>query len=209
MPDLYLSSNRETLHDGSRNFDPWKLSWSTASLKNSNDVPLSKVEAVEWLYKEAKGRQVPVGVIGPREATEHQEVTAEQLGKRMGELRIPLLNGGKNGVMEAVSKGCCQAGGLVLGFVPDDNWEAANDYVTVPIATGIGKARNVLIAQSCQALVAVGGGFGTHSEMAFGMHFEKPGFAMAGAPEIDGVRRMEDVEDVIAALASVILKLSD
>ena len=168
---------------------------------------MSPAEAVRWLYEEANARLVPIGVIGPRQATERQIAVAEQLGRRLGELRIPLLNGGKNGVMEAVSRGCVESGGLVIGFVPDEEWTEANDFVTIPLATGLGPARNVLIARASLALVAIGGEYGTLSEMAFGLHFDKPVFALENAPEVDGVQRMESVDDVMKALLSVILRL--
>jgi len=182
---LFLNGDRGILHDGARRFDPRKLAWTAL------DTP----------------RMVPVGVIGPRQASERQIAVAERLGRRLGELRIPLLNGGKNGVMEAVSKGCAESGGLVLGFVPDEEWGAANDYVTIPLATGLGPARNVLIARASLALVAIGGEYGTLSEMAFGLHFDKPVFTLEDAPEVDGAQPMESVDDVMSALLSVILQL--
>jgi len=209
MPPLFICKNRQTLHDGSRKFDIRRLTWVPLNTPVPDSAPVTPVEAVRWLYAEANARMVPVGVIGPRDATEQQATVAEQLGRQLGTLGIPLLNGGKNGVMEAVSKGCAEAGGIVLGFLPDDDWTTANDYVTIPIATGIGKARNVLIAQSSLALIAVGGGYGTMSEMAFGLHFDKPVFTLNGAPELEGAQQMECVEDVMDALISVILQLSD
>ena len=129
------------------------------------------------------------------------------MGARIGALGIPLLNGGKNGVMEAVSKGCAEVGGMVIGLLPDDSWTVANPYVTVPIATGLGKARNVLIAQSCLALVAVGGEYGTLSEMAFGLHFDKPVFTLEGAPNVDGVYPRDSVDSVMNDLVNVVLGL--
>jgi uncharacterized protein (TIGR00725 family) len=209
MPPLFISKDRLTLHNGTQKFDTRKLTWVPLDTPVTNSETVTSVEAIRWLYAEANVRMVPIGVIGPREATEQQTAIAEQLGRQLGSLGIPLLNGGKNGVMEAVSKGCAEAGGMVLGFVPEDDWHTANDYVTIPIATGIGKARNVLIAQSSLALVAVGGGYGTMSEMAFGLHFDKPVFALCGAPELEGAQAMKCVEDVMDALMSVILRLSE
>ncbi len=208
MIPLFICRDRQILHDGSRRFDVRKLTWMPLGELPSDSRPVTPVEAVRWLYAEAGVRLVPVGVIGPREATRQQATEAEQLGRQLGALGIPLLTGGKNGVMEAASKGCAEAGGLVLGFVPDADWTTANDYVTIPIATGIGKARNVLIAQSSLALIAVGGGYGTMSEMAFGLHFDKPVFSLCGAPKIEGAQQMECIEEVMNALMSVILRLS-
>ena len=207
MLPLFLSGDRGILHDGAQRLDPWKLAWTTLDIPAPDSVSVSPAEAVRWLYEEANARMVPIGVIGPRQASERQIAVAEQLGRRLGELRIPLLNGGKNGVMEAVSKGCVEFGGLVLGFVPDEEWTEANDFVTIPLATGLGPARNVLIARASLALVAIGGEYGTLSEMAFGLHFDKPVFTLEDAPEVDGAQRMESVEDVMSALLLVILQL--
>lgn len=209
MPSLFLSKNREILHDGTRRLEPKKRVWASLNAEAPNSDLVSPADAVRWLYREANAPQVPVGVIGPRDATERQITVSEQLGKRIGELSIPLINGGKNGVMEAVSKGCAENGGTVIGVLPDGEWAEANQYVTIPIATGFGKARNVLIAQACLALVAVGGEYGTLSEMAFGLHFDKPVFTLEGAPEIEGVRSMESVDEVMNGLISVILQLPD
>jgi len=206
---IYLCKNRKTLHDGARKFDPATLAWIELDSPQPGSMDISPRDAIRWLYTEGKARLVPVGVIGPRDATARQLAIAEELGQRLGELSIPLLNGGKNGVMEAVSKGCAESGGLVMGFVPDDDWTAANDYVTIPIATGLGKGRNVLIAQASLALIAVGGGYGTLSEIAFGLHFDKPVFTLEGAPAIDGVIPKASVDEVIDDLMLVILKLHE
>ncbi len=207
MLPLFLCGDRGILHDGIRRFDHGKLAWTTLDTPAPESVSVSPAEAVRWLYEEANARMVPIGVIGPRQATERQIAVAEQLGRRLGELRIPLLNGGKNGVMRAVSKGCVESGGLVIGLVPDEDWAEANDFVTIPLATGLGPARNVLIARASRALVAIGGEYGTLSEMAFGLHFDKPVFTLEDAPVIDGAQPMESVEEVMSALLPVILNL--
>ncbi len=206
MPPLVLCRDRKILHDGGRWFDPWALAWRQSDAPLPVGEPVSSTEAVRWLFREAKARQVPIGVIGPREANPRQIEVAEQLGKRLGELGILVLNGGKTGVMEAVSKGCMESGGQVVGFVPDEEWSCANEFVTIPLATGIGPARNVLIARASMALVAVGGEYGTLSEMALGLHFDKPVFTLEDAPKVVGAQRMENVEQVMNALMPVILQ---
>ena len=206
MSPLVLCRDRRILHDGDRWFDSWALVWRRSDAPLPVGEPVSPTEAVRWLFREAKARQVPIGVIGPREANPRQIEVAEQLGKRLGELGILVLNGGKTGVMEAVSKGCMESGGQVVGFVPDEEWSCANEFVTIPLATGIGPARNVLIARASMALVAVGGEYGTLSEMALGLHFGKPVFSLEDAPEVKGAQRMESVEEVMDALTLVILQ---
>ena len=201
MSPLFLSGDRGILHDGARRFDPRKLAWTTLETPAPDSVSVSPAEAVRWLYEEANARMVPIGVIGPRRATERQFAIAEQLGRRLGELRIPLLNGGTNGALEAGSNGCEESAGFVL------DGPEANRPVSSARQAGRGPGRTIVIARAGQALVAIGGEYGTLSEMAFGLQFDKPVFTLEDAPEVDGAQPMESVEDVMSALLSVILQL--
>lgn len=207
MSSLSLARNRSILHNGRNWFDPWALAWKAAETPLPDGEEVSPEAAVKWLYCEARTRRVPVGIVGPREATARQIQTAEQLGQRLGSLGLWILNGGKTGVMQAVSKGCVEAGGQVIGLIPDEDWTCANDYVTIPLATGIGPARNVLIARSSLALIAIGGEYGTLSEMALGLHFDKPVFTLEDAPSVEGARRMGSVDEVVEALIPILLHL--
>ena len=76
--------------------------------------------------------------------------------------------------MEAASKGAQSEGGLTVGILPQDNSERANQYIDIPIATGLGIGRNVIIARTADALIAVGGEYGTLSEIAFALQLKKP-----------------------------------
>jgi hypothetical protein len=91
--------------------------------------------------------RVPVAVIGPRGATPPEQQTAFSVGAGLAALGIVLLCGGKGGVMEAACEGAASAGGVSIGLLPKGEWQAANRFVTVPIATGIGEARNAIIAR--------------------------------------------------------------
>ncbi|SFC39247.1 hypothetical protein SAMN05428997_106164 [Bosea sp. CRIB-10] len=123
----------------------------------------------------------------------------------MAQHGLQLLCGGKNGVMEAACKGHAAGGGLPIGLLPDEEWQAANPYVAIPIATGIGPARNAIIARSCLVLVAIGGGVGTLSEMALGLQFKRLVLALADAPVVDGVPRLDSTEAALARIADRIL----
>ena len=165
-------------------------------------------EAVTWLQKHSPTPcRVPVGVIGGRDCDEATAVMARDLGRILGTMGLTLLCGGKGGVMAAACQGISEAGGLSIGLLPDDDWEAANTFVSVPIATGIGVARNALIARASLCLVAVGGGYGTTSEVAFGLQFGRPVFALAGAPDLDGVQHLADSAAAKDAVARVVLAL--
>ncbi|MBV8670015.1 MAG: LOG family protein, partial [Candidatus Eremiobacteraeota bacterium] len=82
--------------------------------------------------------------------------------------------GGMSGVMEAAARGCAEAGGLVVGIVPTAEAQDANDHVSVPIVTGMGEGRNIIIVRSAQAVIAVGGSYGTLSEIALALRLEIP-----------------------------------
>jgi uncharacterized protein (TIGR00725 family) len=118
-----------------------------------------------------------------------------------------LLCGGKDGVMEAACEGVASAGGMSIGLLPDDEWQAANRFVTIPIATGIGVARNAIIARAGLALVAVGGGYGTLSEMALALQFGRPVLTLLDAPAVSGARPMDSVEAALDAVCHIVLAL--
>lgn len=151
--------------------------------------------------------RTPVAVIGTRTPTASQAVAAETLGRLLAEHGVTVLCGGRSGVMEEVCRGVARAGGLSIGLLPDDEPEAANPYVTVPLATGIGVARNALIARAACCLVAIGGGYGTLSEIAFALQFKRPVFLLDGAPAVDGALECADAEAALDAVARVILAL--
>jgi uncharacterized protein (TIGR00725 family) len=204
-----LNRNSRSLHFGQFRFNAWDRSW-VDSWVDEKDVPAqgdptTARDALRWLSHEGGLRALPVAVIGPRNATEAQLTTAEGIGRALAELGTPLLTGGKSGVMEAASRGAFTAGGLTIGFIPDESWRAANPYVTLPLATGLGPARNVLIARAAEALIAIGGEYGTLSEMAFGMQFKKPVFSLCDAPSVPGVTVCKDVEDCLDRLAETLL----
>lgn len=186
-------------------FDPWAWSWQTSTASPPKSRPITPCDALIHLAATRRSRQVPVGVVGPRNATPQQLSTAEAVGVELARHGLAVLCGGKSGVMEAVAKGCMGHGGLCIGLLPEDDWRAANDFVGIPLATGIGKARNVLIAQASIALIAVGGEYGTLSEVAFGLHFSKPVIGLCGAPKVAGVRHCRSVKEALNVLAGAIL----
>lgn len=188
--------------------DPWNWRWQADPSPVPGDAQaVSLSDAVAILHGARQCRFIPVGVVGPRDAGPSCLETAESLGLALGNLGVPVLCGGKEGVMEAVARGVRQAGGLAIGLIPEEDWRAANTEITLPLATGIGRARNLLIVHASCALVAVGGQYGTISEVAFGLQFEKPVFGLCGAPDIEGVQQKQTVGDVIDALLPILLRL--
>lgn len=197
--------DERALVSGNRRFDPATLSWKADDGDRGATEGVGATEALRRLAATQALRRVPIGVIGPREATQHQCALAEELGFALAQHGLQLLCGGKNGVMEAACKGHAAGGGLPIGLLPDEEWHAANPYVAIPIATGIGPARNAIIARSCLALVAIGGGVGTLSEMALGLQFKRLVLALADAPVVDGVPRLDSTAAALARVAEHIL----
>lgn len=206
MTDLRWSASAQRLTQTARDFDPLKLTWGPGVAEAADAVMVTPAEALRHLATGRKLRRVPIGIIGPRDATPTQYALAEQMGEALADHGLQLLCGGKNGVMEGACKGHARGGGLPVGLLPDEEWDAANPYVAIPIATGIGPARNAIIARACLVLVAIGGGVGTLSEMALGLQFKRLVLAMADAPAVDGVDRVASVDDVMARIAMRIFR---
>ena len=118
-------------------------------------------------------RKSIIGVIGAGNASRDLD-SAYQVGRLIAEKGAVLVCGGLGGVMEAASRGCVEAGGDVLGILPGNSPQSANPYVTLPIITDMGHARNVIIAQTASALIAIEGEYGTLSEIAISLKLRKP-----------------------------------
>jgi uncharacterized protein (TIGR00725 family) len=145
--------------------------------------------------------RLPVGVIGPNDANGDELAQAAAVGRAIASVGFPLICGGRGGCMEAASRAATEAGGLVIGILPSSDWRTANASVTVPLASGLGEARNAIIASACFALVAVGGGHGTLSEMALGMKLGRLVVAMPGALPVPGTIKCETADAAIEAVA--------
>lgn len=193
--------------DDGRRLDARTRLWQAAPGAPGGEA-VAVLEAVHWLQRDSgQPCRVPVGVIGAREAGAAQAAAAERLGELLGGLRLTVICGGREGVMEAVCRGVGRAGGLSVGLLPEGDPGAANPHVTVPIATGIGIARNAIIARAALALVAIGGGHGTTAEVAFGLQFGVPVFGLLDAPALAGLRPCADPEGAVELVARIVLGL--
>ena len=117
---------------------------------------------------------VHVGVIGEGACSRATAARAERVGRAIAEAGAVLLCGGLGGVMEAASRGAARAGGTVVGLLPGFDARDANRWVTLPIVTGMDQARNVILVRSCDVVIAVGGRYGTLSEIALALKLGKP-----------------------------------
>jgi len=115
-----------------------------------------------------------IAVVGAGQATVEQEADAEAAGRTLAESGAVVVCGGLGGVMEAACRGARDAGGTTLGILPGADRAAANPWVSVAVATGLGEARNALVVRAADAVVAVGGEFGTLSEIALALKAGKP-----------------------------------
>ena len=115
-----------------------------------------------------------MAVIGPGDASAEEAARAEAVGRLLGEAGAVVVCGGLGGVMEAAARGAAGAGGTVVGLLPGSDRGAANPHVTVAITTGLGEMRNALVVRAADAVVAVGGAYGTLSEIAFALRTGKP-----------------------------------
>ncbi len=115
-----------------------------------------------------------IGVIGSGSCDESVAEMAQEIGRGIAQAGYALVCGGLGGVMEAACRGASETGGLTIGILPGESMESANPYVRVPIATGLGIARNVIIVRSSRVLIAICGGPGTLSEIAYALQLGVP-----------------------------------
>jgi uncharacterized protein (TIGR00725 family) len=120
-----------------------------------------------------------IGVAGASQAGPSLVEQGERLGRRLGEAGVVVVCGGGGGVMEAVCRGARAAGGTTVGLLPGLDRGDANPYLSVSVPTGLGQGRNLLLVRASDALVAVGGGFGTLSEIALALRTGVPVIGLA------------------------------
>ena len=150
-----------------------------------------------------------VAVVGASAASADELDQAYAAGRRLAELGAVLVTGGRGGVMEAACRGAKEAGGQTVGILPGLRREEANEFVDMAIPTGLGEMRNALVVRAADALVAIGGGWGTLSEVAFARQAAKPVFGV-GSWELgaDGVTPVESGAEAAEAAWAAALRSS-
>ena len=111
-------------------------------------------------------RKKIIAVIGAGEPSAEEAKLAEEVGRELARQGAILVCGGLGGVMEAACRGASLEGGITVGILPGDSPRTANPYVQIPIVTGMGYARNITVVKTARAVIAVGGSYGTLSEIA-------------------------------------------
>lgn len=115
-----------------------------------------------------------IAVVGERDASRAIASEAENVGREIALRGGILICGGLGGVMEAAARGCKAAGGMTIGIIPSADAEDANPHIVVPIVTGMGEGRNIIVVRSAQAVIAIGGSYGTLSEIALALRLNIP-----------------------------------
>ena len=151
-----------------------------------------------------KTKRPVIAVIGSANPSPYSEELAFDVGRLIGEGGGVLVTGGLGGVMTAASRGCAEAGGLVIGILPGSDPSAANPFVDVAIPSGMGHARNILVAQSAGALIVVEGGLGTLSEAAIGLKTGRRVFCLNSNLQVDGIEAVAEPQQAVRAAFAAI-----
>lgn len=133
-----------------------------------------------------KNRKFQISIIGSSVCSEEIKNEAYKIGYIIGKKGFVLINGGRTGVMEAVSKGCIDGGGLVVGILPDSEFNKDNGFCSIVIPTGIGYARNIITALAGDIIIVISGEAGTLCELSYAWNFKKNIIACSW---IDGVSK--------------------
>lgn len=141
--------------------------------------------------------RVKVGVVGAGTCPEEIKKAAYAVGRGIAERKALLVCGGLGGVMEAAAKGALEAGGVTVGILPGDNDSQANPYISIPISTGMGQARNTLVVKASNVLIAVSGGYGTLSEIALALKMGKDVVGLHTWRHIAGVEHAESATEAV------------
>jgi uncharacterized protein (TIGR00725 family) len=161
-----------------------------------------------------------VAVIGPGRAAAGLADHAHRLGAELARMGVVVVTGGLGGVMAAACRGAAEAGGLTVGLLPGPDPVAANPWVRVVIPTGLGEARNALVVRAAAVVVAVGGGWGTLSEVALALRAGIPVVSLdswaptpvdgypATAPAASAVRRVGDVTEAVHTVRALLDRMA-
>jgi uncharacterized protein (TIGR00725 family) len=143
-----------------------------------------------------RDEKVIIAVIGGRRVEKSLLKEAERVGELIATKKAVLVCGGLGGVMEAASKGAKAASGTTIGILPHEHKKEANEYIDIPVATGLGIGRNVIITHTADAVIAIGGEYGTLSEIAFALQLGKPVLGIK-TWDIKGIIPAKDAEDAV------------
>lgn len=146
-----------------------------------------------------------IGVAGAGSCDEQVAAIARRVGQLIAEKGAVLVCGGLGGVMEAAAAGASEKGGHTIGLLPGSSRHEANPYIKIPIVTGLGHARNAVLAQTAQGLVAVDGEYGTLSEISMALKMGKPVVALGKWGALEGVQSANTPEEAVETVFAQIV----
>jgi uncharacterized protein (TIGR00725 family) len=149
-----------------------------------------------------------IAVIGGAACSPQEQALAEEVGSLLAGRGAVVVCGGLGGVMEAVCRGARSRGGFTVGILPGNDRRSANEWVSLPIATGVGQARNMAVVRSAQAVIAVGGAYGTLAEMAFALDSDIPVVGIGSWRLAQKGTGLNPVAEAVTAQEAVDLALS-
>ncbi|MBI2878986.1 MAG: TIGR00725 family protein [Candidatus Rokubacteria bacterium] len=138
-----------------------------------------------------------MGVVGAGECPPAVDRLAEETGERLARAGAIVVSGGLGGVMEAAARGAKRGGGLTVGILPGTSHREANPFIDIIVVTGLGHARNAIVARSSHALIALAGEYGTLSEIALALKMGLPVIGLASWEEIRGVIAVGSPEEAV------------
>ena len=138
-----------------------------------------------------------IGVIGAGNCDPETAAKARDVGRLLAREDCVVVTGGLGGVMEAAARGAQEAGGLVIGILPGARPEEGNPWLDIRIATGMGDARNAILCNTAEAFIAIGGEYGTLSEIAFALKREKPVVSLGSWGDGLGVEQVESAKEAV------------
>ena len=153
-------------------------------------------------------QKITVSVIGGHDCSDEVEQLAHNVGEIIAKVGCVLVCGGLAGVMEAVSKGAKEAGGLTIGLLPGKEKSEANPYIDIALPSSIGFARNAMVACSAHIVVALPGSYGTESEICYALVFKRPVIDLGGW-NMDGMTQIQGVEELESTLLKMIKDILD
>lgn len=145
-----------------------------------------------------------IGVIGTGAEEPEPIRMAEEVGRALAGAGAILVCGGLGGVMAASARGAKAVGGTTVALLPGDSRSEADPHMDVVVATGMGEMRNALIARACDGVIAVGGGYGTLSEIGFALKIGKPVVGLGTWDGIDGIVQTDDPSEAVRVLIDLI-----
>jgi uncharacterized protein (TIGR00725 family) len=147
---------------------------------------------------------IQIGVIGTGRNKEETDRQALEVGREVARAGAVLLCGGLGGVMEHAARGAREEKGTTIGILPGPDREESNPYIDIPIPTDLGHARNTIVVRASDALIAVGGGYGTLSEIALALKMGKPVIGL-NTWEIPGVHAVKDAKEAVKTVLHFLL----